>query len=192
MIMSHATAALYVVMVTLSGYYLGMISINIRPFLTPGYPGKGCWITKIIRIASIWGTVAALSMKEGRSSAGKWIAVFLPEHLHTRKQEKQKVSPCLFIFAARNYYHMRNPKADKNQSDIVRALRKCGYSVQHLHGVGQGCPDLIVANTQRNLLVELKSKGGRTTPAQKKWFQDWPGPALIAYSAEEVIAYMER
>ena len=37
----------------------------------------------------------------------------------------------------------RAAAVDANQTAIIRALRKAGVSVQPLHTVGQGCPDII-------------------------------------------------
>lgn len=41
---------------------------------------------------------------------------------------------------------MRAAKVDKNQPEIVEALRAEGAVVQHLHAVGVGCPDLLVGS----------------------------------------------
>lgn len=38
----------------------------------------------------------------------------------------------------------RAPKIDRNQPEIVEALRKAGAFVQSLAGVADGCPDLLV------------------------------------------------
>lgn len=35
-------------------------------------------------------------------------------------------------------------RTDGNQAEIVRALRSAGATVQTLHTVGKGCPDLVV------------------------------------------------
>lgn len=35
-------------------------------------------------------------------------------------------------------------RVDRNQPEIVEALRKAGASVGHTHGVGQGFPDVVV------------------------------------------------
>ncbi|HJP47915.1 hypothetical protein [Acinetobacter venetianus] len=38
----------------------------------------------------------------------------------------------------------RAAKIDANQTEIVKALRKFGASVQSLASTGKGCPDLLV------------------------------------------------
>ena len=58
---------------------------------------------------------------------------------------------------------MRAAKVDKNQTEIVEAFRKLGFSVQHLHTVGGGVPDLLVGRGGINLLVEVKDGGKSQT-----------------------------
>jgi DNA-binding NarL/FixJ family response regulator len=38
----------------------------------------------------------------------------------------------------------RAAKVDANQTEITAALRQMGATVQHIHTVGKGCPDLLV------------------------------------------------
>jgi hypothetical protein len=38
----------------------------------------------------------------------------------------------------------RIARVDKNQAEIVSALRKAGARVLHLHQHGEGCPDILV------------------------------------------------
>lgn len=56
----------------------------------------------------------------------------------------------------------RAAAVDANQTAIIRALRKAGVSVQPLHTVGQGCPDIIAGFRGVNYLLELKD-GSRAT-----------------------------
>ena len=47
------------------------------------------------------------------------------------------------------------PKSvDANQPEIVAALRAAGATVQHLHEVGQGCPDILAGFRGRNYLID--------------------------------------
>ena len=52
--------------------------------------------------------------------------------------------------------HRRKP--DANQAEVVAALRAAGYAVLDLHRVGEGVPDLLVADerTGHQVLVEIK------------------------------------
>lgn len=87
---------------------------------------------------------------------------------------------------------MRNAKADDNQPQIVKALRKAGASVQTLHAVGHGCPDLAVGFRGMTFLIEVKD-GGKPpskrvlTPAQVQWHQLWAGHVAIAETEEQAL-----
>jgi hypothetical protein len=91
------------------------------------------------------------------------------------------------IFAAR---------VDANQPDIVRALRGAGASVQPLHTVGSGCPDLLVGIDGANLLIEVKD-GSKSpskrilTPDQVEWHQAWRGQVTVANSIAEALAVLK-
>jgi hypothetical protein len=89
----------------------------------------------------------------------------------------------------------RAAKVDRNQPEIVAAFRRAGWSVQHLHGVGAGCPDLCVAGKRAGVdvmaLVEVKMARGKLTPDQIAWRASWVGPAYIVRSVDDVIALIE-
>jgi hypothetical protein len=72
-------------------------------------------------------------------------------------------------------------KVDKNQTEIVQALRKAGATVQHLHQVGSGCPDILVGYHGRNFLLELKSEKGTLTSDEQDWLYEWHGSASVVY-----------
>ena len=55
-------------------------------------------------------------------------------------------------------------KVDANQKEIVAALRRIGATVQCLHMVGHGCPDLLVGWHGENILMEVKMTSGDMTP----------------------------
>jgi hypothetical protein len=50
----------------------------------------------------------------------------------------------------------RAARTDSNQTEIVATLRSLGCSVQMLHAVGAGCPDLLIGIDGQNLLLEIK------------------------------------
>lgn len=90
---------------------------------------------------------------------------------------------------------MRAAKIDRNQNEIVDALRAVGCGVQSLAKVGGGCPDLLVwapkrtgrdISEDRYFLIECKA-GSKFTPAQKTWHAAWPGPAHVANNVEEAL-----
>lgn len=82
---------------------------------------------------------------------------------------------------------MRARNVDRNQSAVVEALRAAGATVQHLHEVGQGCPDLLVGFGGRNYLVEVKNAaaGGSLNDEQKKWHRQWRGQVTVLTTPEQ-------
>ena len=78
-------------------------------------------------------------------------------------------------------------KIDATQPDIVAGLRVLGASVLLLHRVGGGCPDLLVSWHGHNVLVEVKSPGGRLNELERQFFDEWRGPAIVAYNLGEAI-----
>lgn len=87
----------------------------------------------------------------------------------------------------------RASRTDRNQSEIVEALRKLGASVQPLHSAHDGIPDLLVGYQGRNFLIEVKDgervpSARKLTPCQVQWHREWSGQAAIVTSTEEAIA----
>ena len=78
-------------------------------------------------------------------------------------------------------------RADANQAEIVNALRTAGASVQHLHTVGGGCPDLLVGYHGYNYLLEIKTPHGKANPIQVCWFREWLGQAEIVRNIDEAL-----
>lgn len=86
-------------------------------------------------------------------------------------------------------------KVDRNQSEIVKALRGVGASVQTLHSVGDGCPDLLVGWKGQNLLIEVKDhlaqKSDRElNPRQVRWHADWRGQCAKATTVDEALGLL--
>jgi len=83
-------------------------------------------------------------------------------------------------------------RTDANQADLVEALRACGASVQPLHAVGRGCPDLLIGIGGHNLLLEVKDgskpPSKRTlTDDQVRWHAEWRGQVCVVSSAVEAL-----
>lgn len=86
----------------------------------------------------------------------------------------------------------RAARVDDNQPEIVRAFQRMGATVQHLHAVGGGCPDLCVGFRGVNLFVEVKDgskppSARKLTPSQSEWHAAWKGQVAIVSSVEEAI-----
>ena len=79
-------------------------------------------------------------------------------------------------------------RTDENQESIVAALRAVGCSVECLHAVGKGVPDLLVGlRNGVNLLLEVKSATGKLTPEQQEWHAKWRGHVAVVRSIEEAL-----
>ena len=91
----------------------------------------------------------------------------------------------------------RVAKVDANQAEIVEALRAIGATVQHLHMVGRGCPDLLVGFRGLNWLLEIKDGSKppsrrRLTPDEKEWISGWAGTTIVVLSVEEAIEVLSH
>jgi hypothetical protein len=87
----------------------------------------------------------------------------------------------------------RAAKVDANQREVVAALRGAGASVQLLHAVGEGCPDLLVGYKGLNMLLEVKDgkkppSAQKLTPQQEIWHRDWRGHRVVVNSPEAALA----
>jgi Holliday junction resolvase len=77
-------------------------------------------------------------------------------------------------------------RVDDNQSKIVKALRDLGATVQHLHAVGKGCPDIVVGFKGKNLLLEIKDGDKKVlTPDQVNWHKLWKGQVNVVTSVDD-------
>ena len=75
-------------------------------------------------------------------------------------------------------------RTDKNQQEIIDALRKIGCSV-----VAIGTPvDLLCGHRKKNILLEVKRRGEKPrTQAQRQFLETWNGQVCIVTSAEQAI-----
>jgi len=90
---------------------------------------------------------------------------------------------------------MRN-RADSNQLEIVEGLRKVGCDILVLSQVGGGCPDLLsVSKDGANVLLEVKSPGGKVKANQQAFIDKWRGVVYVIKSLDEaleVLGYSEK
>ena len=87
-------------------------------------------------------------------------------------------------------------RIDANQPEIVAALRKAGCTVQHLHAVGKGCPDLLCAMQGATFLIEVKDGAKppnkqELTPDQAAWHARWGDHVHIVNSVAGALAIAE-
>lgn len=76
---------------------------------------------------------------------------------------------------------------DRNQSQIVRALRDAGCSVFVTSNVAGGFPDIVVGLRDQTYLLEIKTKRGKLTPSQVEFFGSWRGHAVVVRNVEEAL-----
>lgn len=86
---------------------------------------------------------------------------------------------------------MRAHNTDKNQAHIVKLLRQAHFSVQSLHRVGEGCPDLVIAFGGRTWMVEIKQPGEELRANQVLWHQKWRGEILVLRGQEDVVRLLK-
>ena len=83
-------------------------------------------------------------------------------------------------------------RVDANQNEIVAGLRSIGVSVQHIHMIGHGVPDLLCGFRGQTFLFEVKTAKGKLTPDEDAWLGEWRGHAAIVRTIEDAIAELER
>lgn len=86
----------------------------------------------------------------------------------------------------------RAAKVDANQMEIIDGLRFLGASVQPLHTIGKGCPDLLVGWRQTNYLLEVKNPAmppskRKLTSDQVEWKHQWCGTVNIVESLNDAL-----
>ena len=75
--------------------------------------------------------------------------------------------------------------------------RAMGCTVQHLHTVGRGCPDVLVGVNGENHLWEIKD--GRLPPSKRKltieeeaWHETWRGSVAVIETIEQAEEFINR
>ena len=77
-------------------------------------------------------------------------------------------------------------RVDSNQVELVEYARLLGASVEHLHKVGGGVPDLVLGYEGKNYLCEVKTIKGKLNDLQIKWFTKWNGQACVIRTKEDL------
>jgi len=92
----------------------------------------------------------------------------------------------------------RASKIDRNQPEIVDALRSVGARVQSLATVGGGVPDLLVGYLGDLYLIECKDgkrppSERKLTPDQERWHAEWSGyPVYVVKCVEDAADVLKK
>ena len=87
----------------------------------------------------------------------------------------------------------RAARIDRNQPEIVKALRMMGATVQPIHTIGHGCPDLLVGYRGHNIVMEVKDEqkppsARALTADEMMWHVMWQGQVCVVNSVDEALA----
>ena len=89
---------------------------------------------------------------------------------------------------------MIRKRKDKNQRDIIKALKQIGCKVYDLSNVGEGVPDLLIGCKYLTILAECKNKenwyGKKEAhyTTQKTFRETWNGGLVLTfYSPEDAL-----
>lgn len=88
---------------------------------------------------------------------------------------------------------IQRARLDRNQKEIVEALRAAGMSVVSLAAVGNGCPDIAVGYNGWTFMLEIKDgklppSARRLTDAESRFASLWRGHLEVVNSTEEALA----
>ncbi len=81
-------------------------------------------------------------------------------------------------------------RVDANQAEIMDALRRLGCYVKDISRAARvvpGLPDLLVVKGSRVILGECKMPGEKLTPAQVRFWREYPGPIALWHSVDECL-----
>jgi len=87
----------------------------------------------------------------------------------------------------------RSARVDSNQAAITAALRQIGATVQPLHTIGKGCPDLLVGYRASNWVLEVKDgdkppSGRKLTPDEQTWHDGWQGVVHVVEDVAQALS----
>ena len=79
-------------------------------------------------------------------------------------------------------------RKDDNHDEIKAAFEKLGWYWRDTFQLGMGFPDGVASREGINLLVEVKSPGGRLSRMERDYHLNCPGPIVVVRSIDDVIA----
>jgi hypothetical protein len=87
-------------------------------------------------------------------------------------------------------------KVDGNQNEIVRGLRKLGWTVRITSSLKDGGGDVVVGAGGRNVMLEIKdmtqARGKKLTGKEPEFHDAWRGQIDIVVNLDEAIDVVVR
>lgn len=86
----------------------------------------------------------------------------------------------------------RAAKKDANHNDLARVMEQAGALVVDTSRLGAGFPDALIGYRGQTGLVEFKTKGGKLTDDQIKFWDKWTGgPIAQVRDAEGALRFLK-
>ena len=82
----------------------------------------------------------------------------------------------------------RAAKRDANETEIIKALRQIGATVQPISE--NDTPDLLVGYQGINYLMEVKTAKGKLRTGQIEWHDNWRGQTSVVRSVDDAFAIL--
>ena len=81
---------------------------------------------------------------------------------------------------------------DRNQAEIVNALKRIGCTVHCTHQLGDGFADIVVGFRGVNYLMEIKDgekppSAQRLTPHEREFHDKWQGSIVVVNSIDAAL-----
>lgn len=87
-------------------------------------------------------------------------------------------------------------KKDSNHNSVASALQLAGWNFMDTHDLGRGFPDGIATSPCKPLplsvMVEIKSPGGKLSPAEERFHGSYGGIIIIADSGTCALAQLSE
>lgn len=82
-------------------------------------------------------------------------------------------------------------RTDRNQQEVMDALRAAGYMVFDAHRLGKGFPDLVATKYRVVYLIEVKTRDGKLTEDEREFIKDgWP--VFVVFSGQDAVDKLHK
>lgn len=82
---------------------------------------------------------------------------------------------------------MKAKRVDGNQPEIIEQAKKLGISVQSLHEIGKGCPDILFGYAGINILAEIKDGKNDLNDLQIIYHNNWSGQVCTIRNIDDLV-----